>query len=280
MGLSYCNGTSNEWVTCDQADHPRALTSPDPCSCPTATAERSVHLSQSSIIPAVGILPINLGASISFYLGHYPTPHTSTATSMGTATYTSSILFSTSIFTPTPTLIAPSQSQTDQFNPATSIITAPVSEQGFNKSAKIGAAVGAAAIGLLVLIALGDFLLRRHRKKRARQHKQQQQEENSIDTLMNGSKDKSPASNLAPHNIGLAIGGPDDVPQPAGPHTPAMSELDSTVSRPWSELESSPTVGGLSTRSERTASQSGHGLGHGRAGPSELASQPLVELPG
>ncbi|KUI74353.1 hypothetical protein VM1G_09660 [Cytospora mali] len=148
LGMSYCNGTSDEWVVCDQKAHPSTLTSPEQCYCPTATAERSIIISHMNQIPAVAILPITLGGSIDFFTGHFPTAPDTMTTATGAAATT----FSSSMFTPTFTTTRSPVSTSDNTSPLQS-------EQGFNKTDKIGTAVGTAVFGLIALTSLGYFLL-------------------------------------------------------------------------------------------------------------------------
>ncbi|TDZ71966.1 hypothetical protein CTRI78_v001475 [Colletotrichum trifolii] len=50
-GLVYCNGTSNEWVGCEQAARPTTLTSADACWCPQTS--RTVAFADASVLENV-----------------------------------------------------------------------------------------------------------------------------------------------------------------------------------------------------------------------------------
>lgn len=153
--MSYCNGTSDTWVLCDQHDHPGTIVSPDPCSCPAATASRTVTLAQLSTINATASLPSATGMTIMFMPGYYPTiPATSAV-----PTATSSSLDDSS---PTTFLVPVTTSPSD----AVAASSAP----GLGTPATIGTAVGVSVVGLLLLGGLGAlFVLRRRRQKQQRQ---------------------------------------------------------------------------------------------------------------
>lgn len=281
LGLSYCNGTSDEWVLCDQAQHPITLTDPDPCWCPKDEDDRTATLSQSSIIPGTASLPTKILGSIQFSVGHYPTLNpeletTATTESPAATDGSSNTLPSSS---PAPTAeatgaeLAAPPDQGDQTGPSTSARTGAI-------------AGGAAGAFVLVLVLLMGFLCLRHRQKK--KYLQKQQEERAIENFMNegvinkGGSATDPDPDPLNLGIGIAHGGLSA--SPSGPDTPALSELESRAARPWSlrsELENNNNNHAASARSSfSTAGSHGDGVGQARRAPSELAAHPIAELPG
>ncbi|WQF77430.1 hypothetical protein CDEST_02444 [Colletotrichum destructivum] len=69
-GLVYCNGTSEEWVACEQAARPTTLASADACWCPQTS--RTVAFTDSSILQNVVQLPTAAGGSVIWQPGYVP----------------------------------------------------------------------------------------------------------------------------------------------------------------------------------------------------------------
>ncbi|SPO07075.1 uncharacterized protein DNG_09769 [Cephalotrichum gorgonifer] len=80
VGLVYCNGTSNQWVACAQANNAETIISADACACPTPTASRNIAFEDSSILENVVQLPTSSGGSVIWQPGHVPTGTTTTST--------------------------------------------------------------------------------------------------------------------------------------------------------------------------------------------------------
>lgn len=300
--MSYCNGTSDTWVLCDQQDHPGTITSPDPCSCPTATAARTMTLAQLSTINATASLPSATGLTIMFMPGHYPTiPATNTV-----PTTTSSSVGGDSSASSTTSLV-PASSPAYSFPSVTANST-----PGLSTPATIGTAVGVSIVGLLALGGLGILLVLRRRRQ-----KQQQGVESPVagekttppppeDHIPAGLPTSQTAVNHNPDyvssDIGLAYGsgsgrgygygGNMDVSRissvlssPVTPYAPhnnlAVMELDGKAARPWSmvsELEGSEVVarpmsamaggehGRMEAIPEQGQGQRQDGNGHSHAG--------------
>ncbi|POS77787.1 hypothetical protein DHEL01_v203815 [Diaporthe helianthi] len=289
MGLSYCNGTSNEWVLCDQGQHPITITEPDPCWCPEDEKARTATLHQSSIIPGTASLPTKILGSIQFSVGHYPTPNpdldtTATAESASaTATDGSSSHLPNS--SPQPTA-----------QPTGADLAAPpnqANETGLSPSARTGAiAGGAAGAFILLVLVAGVLAFRRHQKKK---HLQRQEEDLAVESFMNEGVINKGGSATEPDpdplNLGIGaagvMGGGAAMLSPSSPSsvpdTPALSELDSKAARPWSlrsELENNNNHHLGSARSSFSTAGSQGEAAQARRAPSELAAHPIAELPG
>lgn len=284
LGMSYCNGTSDTWVLCDQDRHPETIVSPDPCSCPTATASRTMTLAQSSQINNVASLPRATGLTIAFQPGYYPS-NTNPATSSSASTSSAS---SSSDAGATPS--QPSAVGTISALPTASPDTPPPAR--LSTSATIGTAVGAAVFGLLVVACLGWCLVLRRRRH------QRQALDNSTDAEGDAKVSPPPGPALPPGagtvhadndnnrnnnnpysaddvaSIGVAYGGSrahEDVSLLSSPHP---SELDSKAARPWSqvsELDGGSVVVGPRAGSMMAVDAPGRmdaileqGQGHGR----------------
>lgn len=265
--MAYCNGTSNEWVLCDQNKKPATLTKPDSCWCPKDEKSRHKMLSQSSIIQGTASLPTKALGSIQFSVGYYPTLNPNPKTTTTTASPTGSDSSSTpSIASPAPTAAEP----TADSQPPES----PSDQGGLSPSAQIGAIAGGVAGALVIALLLAVFLCFRRRQRK--QQLQREEEARAVDDFMHG---ETKTSEPDPVNLGIAVGG---VPSPStasSPDTPALSELDSKAARPWSlrsELDNNS-----SARSSYNTAGGGHGgTGQARPAPSELAAHPIAELPG
>lgn len=253
--MSYCNGTSNEWVLCDQADHPSTLQAGDPCWCPLDPSDRAMTLSAPTAIVGTASLPSATGLTIAWDVGFYPTTPvltvavTSTVSNPGAAAATAS-----------------SSSSTDYTSPEQ-----PPFPTGFSSEAKVGTAIGAAVFGLLLLGILAFLIFRCRRAKQAQNNN-------------NGIK----PSSTDPNEIGIAYGtlsgrhgvggggGAHDVSAMSiggpSPHMSMVSELDNKAARPWSgmsELDGHGGRGGFAGPAgaghmEAIAEAShGYGLGNG-----------------
>ncbi|KAL1878191.1 hypothetical protein Daus18300_002108 [Diaporthe australafricana] len=267
LGLSYCNGTSNEWVICDQKKKSPVLTKPDTCFCPTDEDDRTMTLSQSSIIKGTASLPTTLGESIQFSRGYYPTVNSNSATA--TASTADASISSSSLSSASPDFTeATSNDNSTNGSPGHAH---PPQQSGLSPGAKIGTIAGA-VIGtlLLALMAMGWMCLRRRRQK---QQLQREEEERAVDNFMHGDSKGGAASEPDPLNLGLAMGPASDGAS-SNPNTPALSELDTKAARPWSmrsELEPETT-----TRPFHAMTTGGQ---QARRAPSELAAHPIAELP-
>ncbi|KAK2055077.1 hypothetical protein LY76DRAFT_648637 [Colletotrichum caudatum] len=71
-GLVYCNGTSEEWVACEQSARPTTLTSADACWCPQTP--RAVAFADAATLRNVVQLPTALGGSVIWQPGFVPMP--------------------------------------------------------------------------------------------------------------------------------------------------------------------------------------------------------------
>lgn len=267
--MSYCNGTSDTWVLCAQDDHPETIVIPDPCSCPTATAARTMTLAQSSRINNAASLPSATGLSIAFQPGYYPSlvapaPAPSTTPSSPSAPSSSGI-------------DAGEASSQPGAASATALPTAAATEppaqpsgSRLSNSATIGTAVSAAVFGLLVAAGLFWFLIVLPRRRRRHKALDKGNDEATVsppppppggalsrdaDAVRhhNGNTSRSSSgSNSNPRSaddvatIGVAYGGArayEDVSMLSSPHP---SELDGKAARPWSlvsELDGGGVVG-------------------------------------
>jgi hypothetical protein len=196
-GLVYCNGTSNQWVACNQAAAPSTLTKADGCFCPSTS--RTVAFTDASKLANIVQLPTATGGSVIWQPGFVPTGEgDKTITVVPTASTTSA----------PPRTSGPTQSSntppeiTDPPSPGSS-------GTELSQSTKIGIGVGV-GVGSAILLATLLFLFLQRRK---RQFKTAE------------SDNSDPSSNNQHHNA-LISGGT--------PVTPAFSELDSNVARPWS----------------------------------------------
>ncbi|KAI3393405.1 hypothetical protein diail_4300 [Diaporthe ilicicola] len=288
LGLSYCNGTSNEWVLCDQKKKPATLSKPDTCYCPTDEDDRSMTLSQSSIIKGTASLPTALCESIQFSRGYYPTikarPTTATASAISSATSASASASASSPLSSSPfsTAATATNGATPFIAPQDPSHTSQTQESGLSTGAKIGTIFGAVAGTLLLaLMATVCLYLRRRRQK---QQLQKEEEDRAVDNFINGGTGSKggAASEPDPLNLGIAVGSaaggggaPDNASTSTGPYTPALSEIDTKAARPWSlrsELDPDATM--------RSFHAAGPAAGQARPAPSELAAHPIAELPG
>lgn len=241
---------------------------PDPCACPTATAERSMTLNQAQGIAETASLPNATGLPIGWNTDFYPTtpsvlPTSSTAGRQSTTVASSTI---------SPTAITVSDSS-------------PPFPTGFSTSAKIGTAIGASVFGMLLLGLLGFFIMRHRRSN------EQDLNEIGEKTPDGGGGGAEPILDL--QTIGVAYGGGTHDVSQLSVASPRPSELDNKAARPWSmvsELDSGGDggSGGYAGGHMEAIMEASHGQGlwcsHERAesepGPSELAApREVLELP-
>ncbi|KAK7717134.1 hypothetical protein SLS63_010753 [Diaporthe eres] len=271
LGMAYCNGTSNEWVLCDQKKKPATLTKPDPCWCPKDENDRPKRLRQSSIIQGTASLPTKALGSIQFSVGYYPTVNPNPKITSTTASPTASDSSSTpSTASPAPTAADTTTDSIPTDNPS--------DEGSLSPSARIGAIAGGVAGALVIALLLAGFLCFRRRQRR--QQLQREEEARTLEDFMHGETKGGAASEPDPVNIGIAVGGAPSPSTASSPDTAALSELDSKAARPWS-LRSELDNNSSARSSYGTAGGGGHGgAGQARPAPSELAAHPIAELPG
>lgn len=259
--MSYCNDASNDWVLCDQKDHPATIVDPDPCTCPSVTTERSMTLNQAQGIAETASLPSATGLPIDWNTDFYPTvpsvlPSSSTATQTTRASAT----------------IATSYSGSTARTGSTAANSSPPFPTSLTTSAKIGTAIGASVFGFVLLSLLGFYILRRRRHRRRKQPD------------LNNADEKTPDPDhaLDPRTIGVAYGGDD-----GGNHVDLSSSrrslaVDHKAARPWSmvsELDgygARGDVGGLGSVQAIMEASHGRGVGTVRGGGQDAAG--LVEL--
>lgn len=67
VGLEYCDDVSGDWEACEQPDHPTTIAPAGPCSCPAATASRTIgEFAVGSSLSATASLPFTLGGTLSW----------------------------------------------------------------------------------------------------------------------------------------------------------------------------------------------------------------------
>lgn len=264
--MAYCNGTSDEWVLCDQKKKPAILTKPDPCWCPKDENDRVKALKQYSIIEGTASLPTTILGSIQFNVGYYPTVNPNPKTTTFTASPTAGSETTSTSSSSSAALTAAANAPADDGN-----------ESSLSPSGQIGAIAGGVAGALLIAILLIGFLCFRRRQRK--QQLKREEEARAVDDFMHGEIKSGAASEPDPVNLGIA---PGTIPSPStasSPDTAALSELDSKAARPWSlrsELDSNS-----SARSSYNTTAGGNGgIGQARSAPSELAAHPIAELPG
>lgn len=262
LGMSWCDDDTDTWVLCDQHDHPGTIVSPGPCACPTASAKRTMTLSQLSRINNVASLPSATGLSIAFEPGYYPSltvPRTtgtaappSASTSQSAAGGGGTVTSGAATSGASALLPAPTATTTDK-----------KSASHLSTGATVGTAVGAAAFGILAIAGVGWLIHRRRRAKQQRGLEYVNSTNNNNSNNDSGSEEKSSSSSPPPpppgvipvpptnhyndnsnnnryfedaNSIGLAYGGSNgygagDV---ACWSSPRPSELDGKTARPWS----------------------------------------------
>ncbi|KAI1630455.1 hypothetical protein EDD37DRAFT_646170 [Exophiala viscosa] len=167
-GLVYCNGTSNEWVACE--DSGSTVSDPSYCYCPSTS--RTVAFTDSSSLTDIMSLPITLGSSVSWKdFSAYASAYAS-AQSLSSAASSSPSLTQLLPSASSTTAGSPSVSPSNQASLVTSTVSVPspstsaaaVSTPGLSTGKKVGIAMGAAAAAVILL--LSGFLVFRHMRRR------------------------------------------------------------------------------------------------------------------
>ncbi|KIW99713.1 uncharacterized protein Z518_11126 [Rhinocladiella mackenziei CBS 650.93] len=166
-GLVYCNGTSNEWVACE--DSGSTVSSPAPCWCPFTS--RTVAFTDASRLNDIMSLPASLGASVSWKdVSAYQSEHSLTSTSSAsdsshsqvttslapasTSTFVSKTATFTSFAIPNPTeIVSPSAAS-----------TVAISGSELSTGAMIGIALGSSG-GMAVILLLAWLAFRCMRRR-------------------------------------------------------------------------------------------------------------------
>ncbi|KIW12797.1 hypothetical protein PV08_07984 [Exophiala spinifera] len=273
-GLVYCNGTSEQWVACE--DSGSTVTTPSPCACPSALESRTVAFADASVLNNIMSLPASLQMSVTWKdVAAYASEHALTSVPSAVSASSSSKVSATTLLPP----VSASASRTGQSsnvvsssmmtttttttttttNNSTAILfptnDPKVTNAGLDTGGKIGIALGSAA-GAIFLLVLLSFALLRFRRRRQEQKEAEPStpsanaHANAIDltrpqsTSANTDLDmRSPA--WSGHKSELAA---DETTSTMSP-TPAYSEF--TRPRPQSaEVQGSP--GRLSTTARPT----------------------------
>lgn len=237
-GLVYCNGTSNQWMACDEKNKPSALRRGDFCFCPSETESRRVVFSAPSTLVNVASLPPKISSSVRFENGFVPIQEP------GQTTVT--------ILPPTGT----AKNSPQETNPANRQGEAPSGESdggGLSTGAKAGIGAGVGAVALLALTAL--VLLFMRRRKQAAGTANEEYPDNGIvespppqndNHLVFGFGDKTDGrlnNHLSVASSSHRVAGM--LPGAAAPTPSAVSELESNAARPWSmrsELQGSENI--------------------------------------
>ncbi|EXJ77334.1 hypothetical protein A1O3_09560 [Capronia epimyces CBS 606.96] len=167
-GLVYCNGTSNEWVACE--DSGATVSSPEPCWCPSTS--RTVAFTDAPQLTNIMSLPNMLGASVTWMdRAAYESEHSLTLTTSAVS-QTSDPGSITTLLPPVsvPTTLSPTTSSTSSSSTSsantTSIAPAtPASvtnSSGLGTGQKIGIALGSAG-GVVSMLLLGWLVAKRMR---------------------------------------------------------------------------------------------------------------------
>jgi hypothetical protein len=177
VGATYCNGTSNEWVGCENNRGPETVTTTNPCWCPETS--RTVLFSDASVLANVVSLPTATGESLDWQGGFLPTntePISTGSSSGGSGSSGSSDATSTvettitqattSNGTPTTaTSVISTAINTNENNSAGSSSSDSSSSSSLSTGAKVGIGIGA-GLGFLLLLALLIWFFLRRRKSR------------------------------------------------------------------------------------------------------------------
>ncbi|KAJ1299722.1 hypothetical protein OPQ81_005048 [Rhizoctonia solani] len=293
--MSYCNGTSNQWVLCDQKGHPETIVKPDPCYCPTSTAERSMTLSQYSTINETAWLPSGTGSSVQFFAGFFPTVPSTTASPTATA--------ASNPVTTAAGALTPTRSSSSPQTPAA------ISNSNLTTGDTIGIAVSASIGGVAILAGLFQLFLHRRRARKAQLAAQRARHPSRPSISMPTTAAAAAPWEETPTVSALRTGVPTSAtcssssttsqpPQLGSPNPSAFCGLGSNninkAARPWSIVSEMDGEGGSSaagkgftmagmppTSPARMESIMEHGYCYGerRAGRSELPVHELTELP-
>ncbi|OAG35878.1 hypothetical protein AYO21_09961 [Fonsecaea monophora] len=178
-GLVYCNGTSNEWVACE--DEGSTVTTPLPCWCPEVES-RTVAFTASSVLKNIMSLPATVGRSVSWKdADAYSSEHSLTLTLVPSdneittsISVTDSVTGTTDPLSPSSTASAASSTQhpssgsfqTFTAPAATSTVTLPIAS-GLSTGQKIGVAFGAVC-GAAIVLAFAWLLCTAYRRSAKR----------------------------------------------------------------------------------------------------------------
>ncbi|KAL8383450.1 hypothetical protein RB595_010581 [Gaeumannomyces hyphopodioides] len=247
-GLSYCNGTSEEWFACRKGGS-STLRSGDPCFCPDEP--RTIAFRDKSVLERIASLPRTTGSRISFEPDHYPSPQVIVVptTINGQSTSVSSSV-------PLSTFLAGTGTGTGggavpvETSPSAGLAPQPASV--LSTAAKAGIGAGVALAGLATLAALLFFFLKRRKQAKADAASDFGGGGGGGSGGSGSAKHTSVFDPHAPHH-GLENGGSggfDSKKHPGfdgysdaapatqhvipSPVTPAVSELGATAARPWS----------------------------------------------
>ncbi|OCT52327.1 hypothetical protein CLCR_08631 [Cladophialophora carrionii] len=185
VGLVYCNGTSNQWVACDEKETgSTTVTKPSYCWCPDEES-RTVAFSDSSVLKNIMSLPATKGQTVTWKDADAWTTEHSLASALGSAldtdttTSTSSSSRSSSTesvstsTTPASTSQGPSTTKPpfSTFAAPAATSAPPATSSGLSTGAKVGIAlgsvIGTAALALLAWLTLA-CMRRRSQKKGAK----------------------------------------------------------------------------------------------------------------
>ncbi|KIW67879.1 hypothetical protein PV04_07094 [Phialophora macrospora] len=169
VGLVYCNGTSNQWVACDEKETgSTTVTKPSYCWCPDEES-RTVAFSASSVLRNIMSLPATKGQSVTWKDAEaWTTEHSlasalgsssDTGTSTSTSTSSSSSLSSTDSSSTSKSPVSTIQEPATTISPF-STFAAPAAtsspsatSSGLSTGAKVGIALGS-VIGTAVFALL------------------------------------------------------------------------------------------------------------------------------
>ncbi|EXJ59268.1 hypothetical protein A1O7_06700 [Cladophialophora yegresii CBS 114405] len=171
VGLVYCNGTSNEWVACDEKETgSTTVTKPSYCWCPDEDS-RTVAFSDSSVLKNIMSLPATKGQtvtwkdadtwstehSIASAFGFSLDPDTTTSTSSPTSS--SSTNSASTSFTPASTSQGPSATLNpiSTFAAPAATSAPPATSSGLSTGAKVGVALG--SVGGTAVLAVLAWLI-------------------------------------------------------------------------------------------------------------------------
>ncbi|KAK2016822.1 hypothetical protein LZ32DRAFT_615065 [Colletotrichum eremochloae] len=223
-GLVYCNGTSEEWVACEQSARPTTLTSADACWCPQTS--RTVAFTDAATLRNVVQLPTVLGGSVIWQPGFVPMPTQPSDEAPPTATPTTMTTMTTTMMTTATTTTMTTMTPESSLRPqATDTGTIP---GGANAGPTTGGWVGigiGAACGCIFLfsVIIYLYLAQKRWKKQGRVQADREHAE------MKGTG--------GPGLLGWKTGS-----RRSSARTEQTAELDSTAARPRSELDNTQVV--------------------------------------
>ncbi|KPI39545.1 uncharacterized protein AB675_3274 [Cyphellophora attinorum] len=180
LGYTYCNGTSNEWVGCDDNNGPATVTPTSPCWCPEETGSaRIAPFSDGASLQNIMSLPTAVGAKAQWEGGNSPSTVrlSDSPQETGSASTSASRSGSGSSSRPASTLVT-TTAQSTEINGtptvSTAVVTSTVAADGSSGSSGTTGSTGSssigvgAALGVLAIVALIAWLLLRRRKERRR----------------------------------------------------------------------------------------------------------------